>query len=216
MANTSDLSIARAVTILDLLSQAYEIPRDRITAPGWARRERYDVRVKVPPGASKPQIRVMLQNLLAEQFQFSVRREQKQMRLYELVVFNGEPKLPPATTPDPEEFEHPGFGSPRRGADGYPDFLGGAGMAMINSKWRMRRKITMEGFARILSRQLRRPVNDRTGLTGEFDISLYWDAAGKPQLLDAMKQQLGLKLEPTTGPMEILVVTGPGGLRRKN
>ena len=64
-----------------------------------------------------------------------------------------------------------------------------------------------------------RPVVDRTGLTGTFDFSLEWspepDAARPPgsqsedtgpAFLEALQEQLGLKLNPTTGPVDVLVI----------
>ncbi len=70
-----------------------------------------------------------------------------------------------------------------------------------------------------------RPVIDRTGLSGTFDFSLEWtqavsndmalgpNAPGEepgPSIAQAMKQQLGLKLESTKGPVEILVIDHVG------
>jgi uncharacterized protein (TIGR03435 family) len=65
-------------------------------------------------------------------------------------------------------------------------------------------------------RSIRPPVIDATGLTGEYDISLYWipqrpdsiasDDPNGPDLIGALQQQLGLRLEPKKGPIEVLVV----------
>jgi uncharacterized protein (TIGR03435 family) len=87
----------------------------------------------------------------------------------------------------------------------------------------------MRGLVRILSAQLRRTVVDKTGLTGNFDYKLDWtpddtgsaipksanpgtgdpgvtsDAAG-PSLFTALEEQLGLKLESTKGPVDVIVI----------
>ena len=56
-----------------------------------------------------------------------------------------------------------------------------------------------------------RPVIDRTGLTGRFDFTLTFASEGSddisaPSIFTAVEEHLGLKLEPTTGPMDVLVV----------
>jgi uncharacterized protein (TIGR03435 family) len=73
---------------------------------------------------------------------------------------------------------------------------------------------TMTQLANVLSRAADRPVADRTGLSGEFDVELRWTSALEPtsatdnaeSLFTALGQQLGLKLESTRGPVEVLVI----------
>jgi uncharacterized protein (TIGR03435 family) len=64
-----------------------------------------------------------------------------------------------------------------------------------------------------LSAQVGRVVVDQTGLEGAYDIDLHWsadstgaDAASSPSIFDAVQEQLGLRLEPTRGPVEMLVI----------
>lgn len=73
----------------------------------------------------------------------------------------------------------------------------------------------MAVFAEVLSRSAGRIVVDRTGLAGAFDVSLSYAnpsvvAAGgpsdAPELFTALQEQLGLKLEATRGPVEVLVI----------
>jgi len=67
-------------------------------------------------------------------------------------------------------------------------------------------------FAFMLSRRLRQPVLDRTGLSGRFDASLQWtpdgtpDPAPLPDLFSAMQQQLGPKLESSKALIEAIMV----------
>jgi len=95
--------------------------------------------------------------------------------------------------------------------DGYPAVT--EGMAAGNGRARIvypRR--TMEFLAGMLSGQLHHPVIDATGLTGNYDIALYWDMSGTsnpdagPTLEAAVQSQLGLKLEQKKGPVDIVVV----------
>ena len=83
-------------------------------------------------------------------------------------------------------------------------------------------KRTMEGFAALLTAQLGGPVTDATGLKGSYVIALHWSGTGvtvsasdepspyaiegQPTLLQALQEQLGLKLEPKKGPVDILVI----------
>jgi uncharacterized protein (TIGR03435 family) len=83
---------------------------------------------------------------------------------------------------------------------------------------------TIEIFARTLSGLVGRAVEDHTGLTGEFDMSLEYtpdvtqpgpqasadvtspDSSEAPSVFTALQEQLGLKLESRTGPVDILVI----------
>jgi uncharacterized protein (TIGR03435 family) len=74
-------------------------------------------------------------------------------------------------------------------------------------------------LAVMLSNALRRPVIDRTGLTGNFSATLTWtpdtpsqnadappvDPNG-PALFTAIQEQLGLKLESSRDPVSVLVI----------
>ena len=76
----------------------------------------------------------------------------------------------------------------------------------------------MAALAVFLSREMGRPVLDASGISGVFDFKLEWsqqDAAAKapdanetagPSIFTALQEQLGLKLESTKGPVEIIVV----------
>ena len=53
-------------------------------------------------------------------------------------------------------------------------------------------------------------IEDRTGLNGEFDISLSWsrgsDDVERPTIFTALQEQLRLKLEPIRGPVDVLII----------
>src|SRR5438093_5590698 len=72
------------------------------------------------------------------------------------------------------------------------------------------RAIPMDWLANILTRPTRRTVIDKTGLHGLYDVDMEWmpDAEGAPatSLIRAIEEQLGLRLESTTGPVEVLVI----------
>jgi uncharacterized protein (TIGR03435 family) len=75
----------------------------------------------------------------------------------------------------------------------------------------------MPAFGQLLSRMAGRTVIDHTGLTGRFDITLSYanpsvvaagGASEAPELFTALQEQLGLKLEATRGPVDVLVIDG--------
>jgi uncharacterized protein (TIGR03435 family) len=71
--------------------------------------------------------------------------------------------------------------------------------------------MSMQSLASGLKRQTRRPVEDHTGINGEFDFELVWDRdetadSSGPSLFAALQEQLGLKLNAARGSVEILVI----------
>ncbi|SPE39658.1 hypothetical protein SBA3_3340001 [Candidatus Sulfopaludibacter sp. SbA3] len=80
---------------------AYSVKRSQISGgPSWLDSERFDIVAKVPEGATKEQVKVMLQNLLAERFKLTLHRETKEQPMYALVVGSKGPKLKDSTVTD--------------------------------------------------------------------------------------------------------------------
>ena len=182
-----------------LLTMAFGVRSYQIQGPAWLDSERFDIVAKVPRGATKDDVKVMLQNLLKERFQLAVHREKKEMSVYSLVVAKNGPKMnesddqsdpdvappaaadgsgaaavPPPAPSDPSKL--------KMGKDGMPEFPAGARrpgimmMAMM-SPTGMRMKLnamrqTMAQLADSLSNQVDRPVVDMTGLTQRYDFTL--------------------------------------------
>jgi uncharacterized protein (TIGR03435 family) len=200
---------ATGVRLSDLIQQAYNIrPFQLVGASGWMETDRYEIHTKdEKPGPSEADIGKMteeqrnavrdqflgkLQRLLADRFQLSVHRETKEMPIYILSVTKGGSKL--QTLPDDGK---PGGGlSSRRMDDGKREVIG--------------QKLTAAGLARFLSGQIGRTIVDQSGLTGKYDFKLTWapdmgDTTG-PSLFTALQDQLGLKLDSSKGPVEVVVV----------
>ncbi len=134
-------------TIRDLIMDAYGVKRNQVFGgPNWLDSERFDIVAKVPAGATKEQVKVMLQNLLAERFKLTLHRESKELPVYVLVVGAKGPKLkdstvahtPPASDSQPKEGgrdqagaqaaapqaplpPRPGIGGMKIGRDGCPE-----------------------------------------------------------------------------------------------
>ena len=103
---TSDpgrVAITRA-SLESLILIAYDIQTFQVTGPDWLignfgpSAVKVDVNATLPPGTTKEQFHLMLQNLLVERFTLVIRREKKEMPIYELVVAKNGPKFSPAST----------------------------------------------------------------------------------------------------------------------
>ena len=217
-----DRFLAMNVTVKDLIDFAYTIDDDRqvVGLPGWMNSKRYDIDAKVGDAevaamSKLPHLRMMdpyrfmQQSLLADRFKLKVHFETRELPIYALVVAKGGPKLK-ATTMDPA--------NPAETVK--PRFLRlGAGRAAAAGA-------TMGMLAEVLERQPEagnppggrgRMVVDKTNLSGLYDWTLHWtpwqdlssgessDSNG-PALFTALQEQLGLKLEPAKGQVEVVVI----------
>jgi uncharacterized protein (TIGR03435 family) len=163
----------------------------------------------------------MLQPLLADRFQLKVHTEVRDLPVLTLVIAKGGPKLHEAK---------PGDTYP----NGLKDFNGqggGPGMMLMRPGQLTGQGLPLSSLARVLTQQLGSTVQDKTGLTGKYDLTLQWtpdrngsampgapepglqgpgsggstDASG-PSIFSAIQEQLGLKLESQKGPVEVLVI----------
>jgi uncharacterized protein (TIGR03435 family) len=181
-------------TILNLMADAYGVKRYQVSGgPKWLDSEQFDIVAKVPKGATKEQVKVMLQNLLAERFKLTLHRETKELPVYALEVGSKGPKLkdstatgtPPAAPPPLSPV--PGKGGIRIAPDGCPEMpamaAGRAGNFMMmtpHGECLISNGQTMDSLATHLSNRFDRPVIDQTGLHGKYDLRLRFDPASMP------------------------------------
>jgi uncharacterized protein (TIGR03435 family) len=196
-----------------LIGTAYRVPYYQISAPDWMLMTRFDIRAVVADGTTKEQFAIMLQGLLADRFKVTVHRESREIQRYELVVAKNGPKFKEATPLASKDDAVGPPGPPTRDKDGYPILGPRGGMAIMYDKARAYWPgITMEMLAGQLAGQLRGPVTDATGLTGKYDIGIYWNADDRiragapgtesatlasdpgPTLMQALQDQLGLRV----------------------
>ena len=179
------------VNLKQVIGQAYRVQQYQISGPGWLETERFDITAKLLPGSSSLQVAQMLQALLADRFKMTIHRETKELPVYALVVAKGGPKLKSSES----------------------DY--GISSNSNRASRRVTAKATMERFAEFLSEETGRPVFDQTGLTGSYDFAIEWavddviapnDSSVGPSLFTALQEHLGLKLDSTKGPVEIVVV----------
>jgi uncharacterized protein (TIGR03435 family) len=211
-------------TLRGLLWKAYGLvdSQEQISGPGWIDTEKYAIDARVPAGATIEQFQRMLQNLLAERFKLVIHHETKVLPVYDLVVGKNGPKFKESAA------AADATGPPAAGVDrdGFPVLPGGRPGLLSNyalgpsgqvSHWRAQQQ-PISAFARMLGLPTNagRVVVDKTGLTGKYDFTLYYDvqvpgAAGvadNPTLtiFDAVEQQLGLKLVDGKAPFDKIVV----------
>ena len=176
---------------------AFNIQDAQIIGPNWLNDVAFDIFAKSAGPAPEAELRQMLQTLLADRFKLTFHRETREISALILVVSSKGHKLKPADKP------------------GEPSFKTGK-MSLTGAG------ATLSELTQFLSHELREPVIDQTGLKGLFNYTLDINAYvtdemrksggdGPPLeansiIASAMQEQLGLKLESTTGPVNVLVI----------
>jgi uncharacterized protein (TIGR03435 family) len=196
--------VTEGTTFVDVFKYAYNVHPDQVVGgPGWLRTEKFDI-LADPETEKRPsseQMKAMVQQLLVERFHLVMHHEQKFLSVYAVVKTADTPKLTKSTA-DPSGIPVVGYNP-------------GGELQVGNA--------TMANFAMFLQRfVLDRPAVDQTGIAGHFDLVLRWTpdnfrAGGKlgdspedvpalPSLFTAMKEQLGLKLQPTKAATDVFLI----------
>jgi uncharacterized protein (TIGR03435 family) len=195
---------AREQTLLILIEWAFDLPHGTsrvLGGPKWmdSPGSTFDVHGKVERKVSFVECRLMVQSLLADRFKVASHWETRELPVYVLSVGRKGSKLHEADN-DPEVQSRVTLnGGEIQLRDGYSTTGSGRGMSMRE-------------LARYLSAQpvVGRPVIDKTGLAGFYGFSLNYASTlsddSRPHIFAALQDQLGLKLEATKGPVEILVI----------
>ncbi len=183
------------VDLNDCIEWAYGVREDQISGGNNLGGERYEILAKATTGTPVGQLKIMLQNMLAERFKLKLRREQKLQPVYELTVAKRGPRLP-APKPDEDSSAHHSVESLPRVSDGSFVFS----------------ETSMAEFAQKLSmlQGVERPVLDRTGIARFYDITLRGAATAVREndgsLFGIIQEQLGLQLVSSKQAMEFLVI----------
>jgi uncharacterized protein (TIGR03435 family) len=209
--NRSGMFTTRNTTLADLIKFAYDLhPKQVVGAPAWFDSDKFDVEGKpdTPGMPTVTQMRTMLQKLLMERFSLKFHKEQKELSAYAITVFKGGEKIKKEeNAPVPV----PGFGG--RPQNGFNV-----------------RNATMAEFASVMQAQfMDQPVVDQTGLGNtrySFVVKFTPDATmhpfgsgsappqpppapdadAPPDLYSAMEQQLGLRMQKTKAPVDVMVI----------
>ena len=213
-----------------LIQLAYGVEGFQVSGgPAWIDFDRYDIEARAEGNPSEKQMTgPMLQGLLKDRFKLRLHTETKQLPVYDLTVTKGGPKLQRSKDGSCTVFSMSTPLPPMHNSgEKRPAFCGFSGFGAEGLKRTLDvLGISMTELAAALSKgELRRTVIDQTGLGGLFDVHMKWaieaafpgpasgdfgapvpspDAAG-PSIFTAIQEQLGLKLESTKGPVEVLV-----------
>jgi uncharacterized protein (TIGR03435 family) len=215
------------MTLKEMIVIAYRVQPFQITGgPPWMDSLRYDIVAKPETKPKQGEIPLMLQALLADRFQVTLRSETKELPIYALVLAKKDGKPGPQMVeskegtcimPDPTK-------PPPPPEPGKPPALR-CGQMMMSPRHLTAISNPVSGMIPMLSRLLGRTIVDKTGLTAKFDITLDWtpdesqtmllppdapkppasDTPG-PTIFTALQEQLGLKLESQKGPVETFIV----------
>ena len=203
--------------------------------PKWAFTDRFDIEARKEGNPTKDQMRLMMRSLLADRFRLAAHHEIRQLPVYALLV-DQPGKLGPLLQKHPDEVpcpdtpmppSPPPLGPPQVLDARFPPACGGFVNMAPSAPGRIRagaREVSMGFIADSLTGGLGgldRPIWDRTDLPGKFDVAIEFvpqtngssplgpnfrpDPTG-PSLVQALKEQLGLRLEAQTGPVDVLVL----------
>jgi uncharacterized protein (TIGR03435 family) len=160
----------------------------------------FDIEARAAGPISEDQCRLMVQTLLDDRFKLVVHRFTGELPVYALTVAKNGPKMHEVK---PDDEPKPGgrvriMGSPVQGLPGQEPFKGWSMTQLVDF---LTGQPALDGG----------PVVDKTGLTGIYEIDLDYAfragfAGGKPEIYDAVQEQLGLKLDSIKAPFDLLVV----------
>ena len=198
------------VTLRRVMGLAYRPVQEFAGGPDWINTERFDIEGRSEGTPTQPQMLEMLRALLAERFKLIVHKEVRPMPAFALALARADgttgPQLRPTNpcvAPPPGPDARPSAGPRCGGFSVGNGSLKGTGVTMAQLA------------AELPSATDGRQVIDRTNLTGSFDVTLTWNADAlhpgaavqdTASIFAALQEQLGLKLEPITAPIEVIVV----------
>jgi len=163
----------------NVIAIAYGVMPENVAGPSWLERRRFDITATPPEGYQRAQLPAALRNLLADRFELAARRDARDVRGFALRIQTGGHRLKESTGPR--------------------TFLTGrAGLIAGN-----RRPIA--DLVPLLSQQVSAPVVDETALRGAYDLKLEWSE--ELSIFTALREQLGLRLEPIATRVDTVVVS---------
>jgi uncharacterized protein (TIGR03435 family) len=187
------------ITPTQLLRSAFGIQEFQIAGkPRWSNDDRFDIEAKAEHDLKSTDWPPMLQTLLAERFKLVFHREQRETSAYALVIAKNGPKLTRVEAftcdrPDPDACSN----------------MAGSPISIVGEN------VTMNQLASRLSRSIGRQVTDKTRLDGRFSLKVEWPqeeriaepgASASAGIFTALQEQIGLKLESTKEPVDVIVI----------
>jgi uncharacterized protein (TIGR03435 family) len=221
--------------LIAYLRFAYKLGQgDLLDLPMWVYNDRFDIDARSQVNPTKDQMRLMMQSLLRDRFNVAVHIETKQEPVYALMLLKVGKTGPqlrqdaePCAAATGSQTTNTALPAPELSSSGLhlPAIpCGSIGQYSTEEPGNGRlvgRNVTIGRIAVFLKNPftgIERPVIDRTGLSGAFDFSLEWSVIDRtrpsdsqppgagPTFLEALRDQLGLKLESTKGPVDVIVI----------
>jgi len=212
--------VLSGMAIAPMIRTAYAADTsDLVGAPDWVNAETYDLTAQAGRDVPRDEMTAMLQAMLADKFKLVVHYEIQERPVYALMLARADGRLGPhirksdldcdaiqaarragSKVPPPATSNGaPACGMSMRGTQGMEVLLGARPLSTLASSF---------GSA------TGRVVVDKTGLTGNYDVTLNYMPQPKadappdapPNIFTALQEQLGLKLEPDRAPLKILVI----------
>jgi uncharacterized protein (TIGR03435 family) len=193
---------AQYITVRLMIALMYKIPIQQVEGgPAWLDTERFDIEARADGPHSIGDLHTMYQNLLVDRFGLRFHHDIREGNIYALTIDPSGLKLKPNTSLENDKIP----------VNGGPAHTRGIRVPMVYLTWLLSQILHAEG----------RPVVDQTGLKGNYDFLLSYrpilppDAPADalppedrdlPTLFDALRTQLGLRLTPTRGPVDHLVI----------
>jgi uncharacterized protein (TIGR03435 family) len=177
---------ARNMSLAQLIQFAYGVQGYQITGgPDWVHGERFDIAAQYPDvrRMGNAGIRAAVRELLSERFQLRLREETREVSVYILAADTNGHKLAATTTGNGSVKIYRADGSGSLRVDGVP----------------------LKTVAGVMSEVLGRPVMDRTGMNGLYELDLQW-SGGVDSMLTAVREQFGLRLDPANAAVASYVI----------
>jgi uncharacterized protein (TIGR03435 family) len=196
------------IRVTNLINSAYSVPIERIMGgPSWIREDRFDFVAKRAPTTSREESARMMRAMLAERFNLRIRREQRDQEVYVLRAAHAGVLGPRMKSTDractdegQREAREAGLQPASCPVESRNGHISGFG-------------VSMPQLATYLMPAFQDAVEDRTGLTGRYDIDLLWAEArtvaeptSAPALPTALQEQLGLTVGRERVPREFVLV----------
>ena len=200
-------------TVTYLLNFAYGVSENTIVGgPDWIKRERWDVDAKwdrVADGQPIPRTSELVRTILRDRFKLDAVMEKRDRPVYALRLVRDEQTGPNLTR---SAFTCGDPASSRKARESGVRGVRGEPACSIDNRGGSVRFAGMPFTTLVAFIPAERPVIDQARLTGTFDVTLEWNYARDPvadnaALMTALRDQLGLRLQPTTAPLDVLVIT---------
>jgi uncharacterized protein (TIGR03435 family) len=195
---------ATSLPLRFLIRATYQVQDDQIQGgPEWISTERFDVMAKAEANTPLPQLVPMLKALLRDRFKLVVHSEQRELPMFALVALPGNGRRGPGLRDTACAALDIDLNRPQQ--QRCANISQGRGRLTL-------RGMPLSQLLPFLAPVVNRTVVDRTALDGRYDIDLTWTpelsstAAEAVSIFTALQEQLGLKLESTKGPVDVLVI----------